>query len=142
MLYRPEKLYIFIIDTNKYAGNFEREMTAYCTGFVGECYVGTSEAEEFGEDFDCDPLEKFQNYVISQPDDRGCCRPCSIWPSLDGKAYNSVAIFFEEQPTKEQVEIIKERSRTYAERIDVEIEGLRLELETIVTKEISFDELA
>ncbi|KKK83825.1 hypothetical protein LCGC14_2789530, partial [marine sediment metagenome] len=32
--------WIFIIDTDSYAGNFEREMCAYITGRVGECGVG------------------------------------------------------------------------------------------------------
>jgi len=37
----------FIIDTNEYAGNFEREMCAYCTGQIGDCGVGEEEAEKF-----------------------------------------------------------------------------------------------
>lgn len=38
-----EKL-LFVIDTEQYAGDFERQMTAYLTGIVGECGVGKEEA--------------------------------------------------------------------------------------------------
>ncbi len=31
--------YLFVIDTDTYAGNFEREMCAYVTGQIGECEV-------------------------------------------------------------------------------------------------------
>jgi hypothetical protein len=31
---------LFVVDTDTYAGNFEREMCAYITGQVGECEVG------------------------------------------------------------------------------------------------------
>ena len=36
---RPDH-YLFVIDTNAYAGSFEREMCAYVTGQFGECDVG------------------------------------------------------------------------------------------------------
>lgn len=29
-------MYAFVIDTEQYAGNFEREIGAYCTGTIGE----------------------------------------------------------------------------------------------------------
>ena len=38
--------YGFIVDTDSYAGNFEREMCAYMTGHIGECSVG----EEYASD--------------------------------------------------------------------------------------------
>jgi len=39
--------YIFIVDTEKYAGDFERQLTAYCTGQVGDCGVGEREGQNF-----------------------------------------------------------------------------------------------
>jgi hypothetical protein len=35
-----ENLWLFIVDTDSYAGNFERCMCAYMTGQIGECEVG------------------------------------------------------------------------------------------------------
>ena len=35
-----ETLYTFIIDTEQYSGNFERQMTAYMTAQIGDCEVG------------------------------------------------------------------------------------------------------
>jgi len=43
-------MYKFIIDTDQYAGNFEREMCAYLTGTVGECGVGDEFAELFSKE--------------------------------------------------------------------------------------------
>lgn len=42
--------YIFIIDTDSYAGNFERELTAYITGVVGGCEVGDDFAKIYIKD--------------------------------------------------------------------------------------------
>ncbi len=36
--------YLFVIDTDTYAGSFEREICAYVTGQIGECEVGKEEA--------------------------------------------------------------------------------------------------
>jgi hypothetical protein len=64
-------MYIFVIDTDSYAGNFEREMTAYITGKSGECGVGQELTDKFPDYFD-------EDLVISAPDERGCRRPCEI----------------------------------------------------------------
>jgi hypothetical protein len=42
--------YIFVVDTEEYAGNFEREMCAYATGMTGECGVGYEGAKQYAED--------------------------------------------------------------------------------------------
>jgi hypothetical protein len=63
--------YGIIIDTEQYAGNFERELCAFLTGRVGDCGVGDEYEDE-------NPL--FEN-VIDVPDEDGCRRPCSIYPT-------------------------------------------------------------
>lgn len=68
--------YVFIIDTEQYSGNFEREMCAYITGKVGECGVGGKRKAEY----QLEETEDFEN-VIQEADDRGCYRPCAIWPT-------------------------------------------------------------
>jgi hypothetical protein len=101
--------YFVVIDTNEYAGNFEREMTAFCTGQTGECGVGRLKAEDYNDEETID----FDGYVTSEPDDHGCYRPCSIYNHGDGRGYKSVVIFFEEDPTREQMEVIARRARRF-----------------------------
>lgn len=157
----------FVIDTDSYAGNFERELCAHICGHIGECGVGSDYVEDGTE-------EIFHN-VIQVPDEHGCHRPCSIYPNpryknngmgfayQDGQeamaleklkesyleqaehsykvyadktygqkekdrwtkmaneavsvpeydCYNSVVIYFEDEPTEQQVEIMKQRAMTF-----------------------------
>lgn len=66
-----------IVDTDKYSGNFEREMCAYATGQVGECGVGDNiAAEELPNIVHADWWE---DNVRQQYD--GCARPVGIYPT-------------------------------------------------------------
>lgn len=103
--------WVFIIDTNQYAGNFEREMCAHCTGEIGECGVGVEYAEAFQNEFS-DPIFDTIEWV---GDDHGCFRPVSLWTSPTGGVCNSVAIFFNSKPTKRQIELMKERAHKFSE---------------------------
>ena len=67
----------FVVDTEQYAGNFERELCAYVTGHVGECGVGDKQAELYRKETKREPIEG----VIDLPDEHGCHRPCRIWPT-------------------------------------------------------------
>lgn len=157
----------FVIDTDKYAGNFERELCAHITGHIGECGVG--------EDFIEEGVAEFFENIVEVPDEHSCRRPCSIFPNpryknngmgfayLDGQedialqklkesyleqaersynvyadkaygqkekdrwtkmandistvpaydCYNSVVIYFIEEPDDEQIEIMKQRAATF-----------------------------
>ena len=68
--------FVFVVDTDQYAGNFERELCAFVTGHIGECGVGAEEAEEFRKDHLENPFEKA---ILHYPDEHGCSRPVSIW---------------------------------------------------------------
>ena len=76
--------YIFIVDTEQYAGNFARELCGYMTGRVGECEVGDAEAKIFNremgtaEDALDDDQHPFQ-FVVEEPDEHGCLRPSTSW---------------------------------------------------------------
>jgi len=78
--------YLFIIDTDSYSGNFEREMTAFMTGAVGECGVGGEYADMFkkhvdwssGEDWE-DPNNPFNGLIEWRTEAAGCSRPCVIY---------------------------------------------------------------
>ena len=71
-------LTILVVDTDQYAGNFERQMVAYMTGRLGDCAVGEKEAEAFALEF---PDRDFESLVCSVPDEYGCWRPASIYES-------------------------------------------------------------
>ena len=126
-------MYIFVIDTEEYSGNFERDMCAYMTGCVGDCGVG----EKFAKLFELETGMECLDGVIDQiddEDDAACRRPCSIWPTpgwvnngrgADMKvedsrhlrrtwpAYLSVAIFFEKKPNKKTLGLLMERARNF-----------------------------
>ncbi len=74
--------WLLVIDTDSYSGNFERELTAYLTGQLGECGVGDKMAAIFAEDAKTNkPPVDFDVEVFSEPDDKGCARPCTIFPT-------------------------------------------------------------
>lgn len=101
-------MYKLIINTNLYAGNFERELTAHCTGIIGECEVGNEMIED-------DIADMFIDSIASISDDRGWSRPCAIFNDNDN--YNSVCIFFSEKPTQGQIDIIKSRCLTFNQKM-------------------------
>lgn len=146
--------WVFIIDTDQYAGNFEREMCAYCTGTVGQCEVGGEMTTLFKEDFELEDdkygednpfMDYIDNWVM---DEDGCGRPTSIWGNPAGDNCNSVAIFFELEPTEEHIKIMKERSSDFAknrpdwkdylgDKKPMNILGFRLLKQEVTTTEVT-----
>lgn len=182
-IYEP---YIFVIDTEEYAGNFERPMCAYCTGQYGECGIGDEEAKAFKEEFP-QWYNKFYNIIMNLPDHNGCHRPVTIYPTPgffndgignhypdskkgttevqqkfiedckergtfitrvpgDFPAYQSVAIFFKEEPTQDMIDFMIEQagkfkrdyyfSGNYKNCTNVPIIGFRLLKETVHTEQL------
>ena len=150
---QPEN-YLFVIDTDTYAGNFERQMCAYVTGQIGECEVGKEQAELAKQEIP-DVVAQLEELTEHVPDEHGCHRPVSIHPNPrygnDGHgkhalltdenrkqfpypAYNSVAIYFHSMPDSKTMEIMKQRARNIGTRgvgtegfeHTVEVEGFRL----------------
>jgi hypothetical protein len=73
---------IFIIDTEDYAGNFERHLCAYLTGQIGECEVGVEEQVRARVEISPQHLKWFSAHTIERRDgDDSCARPCAIWPT-------------------------------------------------------------
>lgn len=64
-----------IVDTNKYSGNFEREMCAFATAQVGECGVGEDEVDE------AHTYASWWEQHIELVPDNGCWRPVAISPT-------------------------------------------------------------
>lgn len=75
-MFEPQVPFLFVIDTDQYSGNFERPMCAYLTGRVGECGVG----DEYKDLFEQECNVAFFN-VTEGPDEHGCFRPATIYPS-------------------------------------------------------------
>jgi hypothetical protein len=98
--------FTFVVDTNQYAGNFERQLCAYITGLVGDCDVGGEYSTLFQQEETTPPFDE----VVAYPDDHGCFRPCEIFKDSKGAKYNSVAIHFETRPTASHIEIMKRRA--------------------------------
>lgn len=63
-----------VVDTNKYSGNFEREMCAFATAQVGECGIGVYQIDE-GH-----PYASWWETHIKQVEN-GCWRPVAISPT-------------------------------------------------------------
>ncbi|MBU1976527.1 MAG: hypothetical protein KKA62_01075 [Nanoarchaeota archaeon] len=155
--------YLFVIDTDTYAGNFERQMCAYVTGQIGECEVGKEQARLAKQEIP-EVVAQLEELIKSVPDEHGCHRPVSIFPNprygndgqgnqalltaenreqFPGPAYNSVAIYFNSIPDSRLLDVMKERAKEIAAReiglkkyeLTIMIEGFRfLEQYTTYTK--------
>ena len=55
--------YEFIIDTEQYSGNFERELCAYMTGQIGGCEKGLEDAEIARQEIPEDLLLRLQMHI-------------------------------------------------------------------------------
>ena len=142
MAWNPDNVppFVFVIDTDQYAGNFEREMCAFVTGHIGECGVGQQYQKLFFDFLGLDVEQRDDNpffeQVVDMADDHGCFRPVSIWPTKgrvnDGHgncydedseeakklkqtygAYESVGIFFRSEPSRALINLMKERVQEF-----------------------------
>ncbi len=157
--------YIFVIDTDQYAGNFERNICAYCTGQIGDCKVGKEEADKFLQKYGEKIIFEMEEIIEQRPDEHGIHRPTTIYPTPgylnngNGKeykeeewkegmekypSYQSVAIFFYKKPEKEIVNMIKERAEKFIHQKDkysnkprtMKILGFRMIKETLTKEEV------
>ena len=87
--------YIFVIDTNKHAGNFERQMCAYITGQIGDCKVGEEMANLAKKELSKEQYDLFNDIITNISDDHGFYSPCSIWlsPNLEKELKKDIAKF-------------------------------------------------
>lgn len=144
--------YIFVIDTDQYAGNFEREMCACCTGQTGECGVGEEESKKFKAEVGEDKWELMMELVEQRPDDHGCHRPTSLWRTpiylSPKRQHHSVAIFFYDMPSEDIIAMMTERAKLFIkgkERIfhrprTMKILNFRLLKETTTIEEITMSD--
>ena len=152
---QPEH-YLFVIDTNQYAGGFGRQMCAYMTGVVGECEVGDKEAAQAKKEIPTE-VAALEQLVEQVPDEHGSHRLVTIFPNprygndWRGKhavitasnehefpwpAYCSIAIYFRTDFSSGEIKLLKERAQKFATREGITIEGFRLLEEYKTYKEI------
>ena len=80
MSHEPKAPFVFVIDTDSYAGNFERDLCAYITGCIGDCGVGQGMAELYDKEVGVEPFTNpFEDIIVSEPDEHGCHRPATIY---------------------------------------------------------------
>jgi hypothetical protein len=107
--------YILCLDTDKYAGNFERDATAYSTGIIGECEVGDDQAELFKvAGIPQDIVDELEGKIIAVPDEHGCSRPCEIQPT-PGWVNDGMGTQYKQsldtEPTPEQIDTWRKLER-------------------------------
>jgi hypothetical protein len=79
-----------VVDTNKYSGNFEREMCAFATAQIGECGVGAEEVDE------AHPYASWWETHIQQVED-GCWRPVAI-STTPGFINDGMGVHYKDTP--------------------------------------------
>ena len=99
-----------IVFTNKYAGNFERELCAYVTGMWDLETHGEVQAAVFNDEVG-EP-NPFEEYVTVQIDEHGLNSPNCIERDYLG-SYTGVGIYFNKKPTPALIELIKERAHKF-----------------------------
>lgn len=121
-------MYKFIVDTNSYAGNFEREMCAYLTGKIGECEVGWELAEIFEKE-NTDNIS-FDNIRSIKDKDDSCTRPCST-EITPGWFNDGLGNYYKENDYCERDVLKKyyETVRDYNTKLILNIERTKVRLE-------------
>ncbi len=153
--------YLFVVDTNQYAGNFERDLCAYVTGYVDSLSgVGQEEADLAKKEAP-DYVRRLEGLLKEVSYDEGFLSAVHIFShpryGNDGPgnhallteknkkkfphpAYFSVAMHFSQLPAAEDVEMMKERAKEFATGEKITIESFRLLEEWKVYREVKMGE--
>ena len=163
LLASASRTYVLVIDTDRYSGNFERPMAAYCTGQCLKGDHGSEEAALFRKEAPPEMRVAFDRMVRRRPDSNGHMRPVAIWPTPgrvnDGRgnhfdaegfqgtphpAYESVAVFLSERPSSEVLAFVSDRARAYASvhrspwpEPPIVVKGVRLLVEETTYREVA-----
>lgn len=113
--YGTQVPYALVIDTDSYAGNFEREMCSWITGFEGEYYPGGIEyivktaRDQLGETSD----EIIELFGGVNHDEYGHCEVIMTNSPNQKEDYHSVAIMFDCEPSSELLKLMAARARSF-----------------------------
>lgn len=148
------KEYIFVIDTDKIAYEFYKELCSYCTGFNHESTRDNSFSDMFEEEID--ETNFFVDMIADRLDDDGYLAPSCVWLNkrygcndvgkyelLDENNFEeyshpapmSVGIFLSQEPDQRHLDVIKQRAKQFFEKVwkpagAVTIESFRLIIHT------------
>lgn len=123
--------YIFVVDTNMYSGDFDRQMGAYITGLEGD-YSQTDQIAAMVEKENPGLSESFDGIVERVLNEYGE-HPYDIFQDRSG-INNSIAIYFSAMPSPQLIDLMMQRAQSFAERRlnrkdfepNIEIKGYRL----------------
>lgn len=162
------KDYILVIDTSRESFDFSKKLVAYCTGYGCEGDADTNYVDMFYDEMNLSEMvieqNPFYEYIVDREDESGDLSPCCV---LLNKKYAldesgniaevnednfhqyvepapfSVGIFFSQNPTDQQIALLKKRACAFFEKIwkaeNVKIEGMRLIVHTKYGEEILLD---
>ncbi len=117
--------YFCVVSTDRYTGNFERELCGYATGASAECGVGDRAAEDMHEHLEelgLDP-DLINGYMSYQMCDTGIYRPVSIYDNDDG--HNSLVMFFDEELPHDEFKLMCDRIHDYGREKKIEIKSIK-----------------
>lgn len=140
--------YIFVIDTDSYAGNFERELCACCTGIWDYETHGGKEAklfyQETGYSEEQNPFEAYVGLYSIEHDGNYWAAPQCLILTPQSKQNNSVGIFMSQEPHSAIIHNLKARAIKYSKSRQncvgtpdpFKVIGFRLIRQQLVSKEI------
>lgn len=103
--------YYFVVDTDAYAGNFERQLCAFITGITGECGAATDIAEKVKDQLNVD----FDELVGSEPDEHGIHRPVKIYPT-PGYYNNGLGFAYQKGEEQKAIEAYRQNCIDYGNK--------------------------
>lgn len=103
-------MYYLEIETDQYAGNFEREMCALLAIKYGDCGVGDDIVEYECSLLDDDLIDEIQDSIGVRQDSRGCYRPVFMC----GPSNKSIRIVID-SPSDEVMSFIGDRVKNFKE---------------------------
>ena len=110
------KDYLFVIDTDKYAGNFETDMCAFITGRTGAFGTGQEMATLFNESMEEGAHNPFEDKVWAPADDNGQHSPVTAFPT-PGWFNNGMGGEFRDG---QEAEAVEHRNTQYSDMADHE----------------------
>jgi len=100
--------FVFVVQTDCYAGNFKEKMSAFMTGQYGDGEYGEEQAKQFRNDNPDN--DSFEKNVVQMNDGRGSSVTQIFW----GETHTDFGIFFDTQPHPDQIKLMMDRAKTFA----------------------------
>ena len=134
----PETVYLFVIDTDRYVGDFASSLCAYMTGKDDVHRYQEAEVRMFCEDLKVDDPDDYydDDYILYQPDEHGQDKPVHIWPSETLPAFNTLAIYLDTLPIDDVFDLWRRRAKVYCDKKRINIINFRL-LKYVTTPSIT-----